>query len=131
MRKIHRALTPLLLATVTACTHPSTLDQVTGTDRDEHGCLASAGYVWSAALHDCVRLWEVGTRFNAGQHSVFLVYSADSTYAEIFIPNEESVICRRRKKSMEWGARSGETVTKRNGVTVIRTKHRTFTDSGQ
>lgn len=120
----------LALAAASACTHPSTLDHVTSTDRDEHGCLASAGYVWSEVLHDCIRLWEAGTRLNAGQHSAFLVYSPDSTYAELFIPNEKSIICRRQKKTMEWRAKSGATITTRNGVTVIRTKHRTYTNSG-
>jgi hypothetical protein len=31
-----------------------------GGDRDEHGCIGSAGYVWDEARQDCVRPWEVG-----------------------------------------------------------------------
>jgi len=107
------------------------MDHVTGTDRDEHGCLSSAGYVWSHVRHDCVRLWEAGTRFDAGAHSAFLVFSTDSAFIEIFIPGKESVVCRRRKKAQEWRARSGESVTVRNGVTVVRTKEQTYTNSGQ
>ncbi|MCQ2410146.1 MAG: hypothetical protein MJ053_01035 [Elusimicrobiaceae bacterium] len=31
-----------------------------GADRDAHGCIGSAGYVWSEPLQQCVRPWEVG-----------------------------------------------------------------------
>ena len=29
-----------------------------GGDRDEHGCIPSAGYVWCEKLQKCVRPWE-------------------------------------------------------------------------
>ena len=30
-----------------------------GADRDEHGCIGSAGYQWCAKLGECVRPWEL------------------------------------------------------------------------
>lgn len=30
-----------------------------GSDRDEHGCIASAGYRWCEAEKECVRPWEL------------------------------------------------------------------------
>jgi hypothetical protein len=30
-----------------------------GGDRDEHGCIASAGYAWCAREQRCVRPWEL------------------------------------------------------------------------
>ncbi|MEJ2309289.1 MAG: peptidase [Gammaproteobacteria bacterium] len=30
-----------------------------GSDRDEHGCIASAGYRWCATENECVRPWEL------------------------------------------------------------------------
>ena len=33
--------------------------QAVGADRDEHGCITSAGYLWCAKLHECVRPWEL------------------------------------------------------------------------
>lgn len=126
MKKWHCILILLLWAGLAACTHPTTMDYVTGTDRDEHGCRWSAGYVWSNVRHDCVRLWEVGTRLDAGAHSAYLVFSTDSTFAEVFVPEGGSVVCRRRKKTQEWRARSGVAVTVRDGVTVVRTKERTY-----
>ena len=29
-----------------------------GGDRDEHGCIGSAGYVWSEVSQDCIRVFE-------------------------------------------------------------------------
>ena len=29
-----------------------------GNDKDEHGCIDSAGYTWSEVQKDCIRLWE-------------------------------------------------------------------------
>jgi hypothetical protein len=33
--------------------------QAVGADRDEHGCIPSAGYRWCAKVHECVRPWEL------------------------------------------------------------------------
>ena len=77
IRRRGRMLTALLaVLLLTACSHP-TIGKLVGNDRDDHGCKGSAGYTWSYALHDCVRLWEVGKRFNEGPQQVFLVFSAD------------------------------------------------------
>jgi len=34
-----------------------TLD-IVGGDKDEHGCIGSAGYSWCEPLQQCVRIWE-------------------------------------------------------------------------
>lgn len=58
-----------------------------GADKDEHGCILSAGYCWSEALKDCVRLWEAGVRMDVmkdgkvdkdATSSGFLVFAKDS-----------------------------------------------------
>ena len=36
-----------------------------GNDKDEHGCIASAGYTWSEVQKDCIRLWEKGVRMES------------------------------------------------------------------
>ena len=33
--------------------------QAVGADRDEHGCIPSAGYRWCAKANECVRPWEL------------------------------------------------------------------------
>lgn len=35
-------------------------EQVIGGQKDEHGCLGSAGYSWCEASQKCVRIWEEG-----------------------------------------------------------------------
>ena len=34
-------------------------EALVGSDRDEHGCISSAGYQWCATENDCVRPWEL------------------------------------------------------------------------
>jgi len=36
----------------------STTDNIVGNDRDEHGCIGSAGYSWCAVKNKCLREWE-------------------------------------------------------------------------
>ncbi|NNC38641.1 MAG: hypothetical protein EX271_10590 [Acidimicrobiales bacterium] len=38
-----------------------------GSDRDEHGCIPSAGYVWSEEKQKCVRPWEEEAELNADE----------------------------------------------------------------
>ncbi|MFA5368743.1 MAG: hypothetical protein WC303_01895 [Candidatus Paceibacterota bacterium] len=35
-----------------------TNSQIVGGDKDEHGCIGSAGYTWCEAKNKCLRLWE-------------------------------------------------------------------------
>ncbi len=51
----------LLLVTLlglAACAAPRK-SRLVGADRDAHGCIGSAGYVWNETLHQCARPWEV------------------------------------------------------------------------
>jgi hypothetical protein len=34
--------------------------QLVGNDKDEHGCISSAGYSWCGAKNKCLRVWEEG-----------------------------------------------------------------------
>ena len=115
------------LIMLAACSR-STLGRLVGSDRDEHGCIASAGYMWSDALHDCVRVWEAGERFDDGGDAVFLIFSLDSLYAEIFPSGKEAVLCRRVKGKDEWRAIEGkERVWINNGITTIKGRSHTYT----
>lgn len=72
--------------------HDST--EMVGNDKDEHGCIASAGYTWSEVQQNCIRLFESGIRLKAldGASSAYIVFSTDSLKAELFFsdgtPNE-------------------------------------------
>lgn len=63
-----------------------------GGDRDEQGCIGSAGYVWCEVQKDCIRLFEKGIRTEAvddSDTSAFIVFSPDSTQLELFFSNNQ------------------------------------------
>ncbi len=43
---------------LTGCSSSGSQNQMVGNDRDEHGCIASAGYSWCEAKQQCIREWE-------------------------------------------------------------------------
>lgn len=67
-----------------------------GGDRDEHGCIGSAGYTWSALRGECIQVFEVGTRLNPvevkGNDAVISAFivskDGDNSQVELFITNE-------------------------------------------
>ena len=78
---------------------PTTPQQETmvGGDRDEHGCIGSAGFTWSALRGECIQVFEVGTRLNPVEEkeevaviSAFVVTKdGDNSQVELFITNED------------------------------------------
>lgn len=68
--------------------------EIVGDDKDEHGCIASAGYTWSEVQKDCIRLWEKGVRLasvaRCGRIHWFIVFSPDSTQVELFFSEEDA-----------------------------------------
>jgi len=52
---------------------------MTGSDRDEHGCIASAGYSWCAQEDRCVRPWELAKEKGfASTEEAFRAYCSGS-----------------------------------------------------
>ena len=68
-----------------------------GGDRDEHGCIGSAGYSWSALRGECIQVFEVGTRLNPmdveqeeAVISAFIVSKeGNNSQVELFITGED------------------------------------------
>ena len=86
---------------------PIKIDSLTivGNDKDEHGCIASAGYTWSVVKDSCIRLWETGILLKSVEVNqtynadAVIILSADKTQAELFLPTQkESIILNRTKK---------------------------------
>ena len=54
---------PIMLLALAGCSsqkpQTSSVVSATGSDRDEHGCIASAGYSWCAINGKCERPWEL------------------------------------------------------------------------
>ena len=58
-----------------------------GSDVDPQGCKTSAGYTWSELRQECIRIFEVGTRFDpvdSNGMSAFVVMDASGKQAELF-----------------------------------------------
>ncbi len=76
---------------------------MTGADRDTHDCIASAGYVWSSLLNECVRPYEAGITLLPvdvnldPRQAAFLIFNEDQTEAEVFIPGREGSFILQRK----------------------------------
>lgn len=79
---------------------------VVGGDKDEHGCISSAGYQWSQTLEECIRLFEKGLALeNAVDPEAttvcYLLPTKDRTLMEVFLPETlESVVL--TKKGGKW-----------------------------
>ncbi len=64
-----------------------------GVAEDAHGCNAAAGYTWSDVRRECVRLFEAGIPMKSVNNPedalvAYVVFSADSLKAEVFVPGE-------------------------------------------
>lgn len=68
--------------------HKESLPAVTivGADKDEHGCIASAGYQWSELRKDCIRPFELPMSILSPDKTTQtgVLFSADSSQVEIF-----------------------------------------------
>ena len=116
---------------------PKTEEKVIGVANDAHGCNGAAGYTWSEARKDCIRLFESGVRMNPANDpqatlSTFIVFSTDSTLAEVFIPNMENhpLLNRRElpKGGYAWNVEDDDTYNVRqvNGQWVIEQRGETL-----
>lgn len=82
--------------------------QLVGNDKDDHGCIGSAGYQWSEVLQDCIRPFEKGVKLVSStdpytSFAAFLVFNADSSKVEVFLPKVEKKPILKRQADGTWG----------------------------
>ncbi len=72
-----------------------------GNDKDSHGCIASAGYIWSELLQECIRPFEKGVKLlgidsDDAVYAAYLVFDADQSKVEVFLPTEDQhpILCK-------------------------------------
>ena len=70
-----------------------------GGEKNEHGCLTSAGETWSGIKQGCVRIFSIGQRLNPieinnGEAviSAFVLFNDSKSKLELFLPNEKETI---------------------------------------
>ena len=63
-------------------------------DKDDHGCVASAGQTWSQLEQDCIQVFNKGFRLNPVEPkkgemviSAFILFSNDQSKIELFLPD--------------------------------------------
>jgi hypothetical protein len=73
---------------------------VIGNDKDDKGCVISAGYRWSLLKNDCIRPLEEGYRLNSIEQvegestfkSSFVTFDENKEKGELFLPDTRSSI---------------------------------------
>ena len=87
----------ILASSLGACASTGLL---TGADRDQHGCIPSAGTAWSNVKQACVQPWKEGIRLTqtaqtgSAQFAAYVILSADGTRAEVFTKDGSQVLAR-------------------------------------
>ena len=85
-------------------------DSIVVNDKDENGCLASAGYVWSKVNKECVKGFS-GIQLNPVDKpnnqdetlSAYVMFNEDASSAEVFLPNDTaSIILTRVAEGKPW-----------------------------
>ncbi|MBC7524911.1 MAG: hypothetical protein H7239_10770 [Flavobacterium sp.] len=82
---------------------------IANVDKDKNGCLASAGYIWSKVNKECVPVY-TGIQLNPTDNienedetlSAFVLFGEDGNQAEVFLPNQQSIILTRNSKDKPW-----------------------------
>ena len=78
---------------------------IVGNDRDNHGCIGSAGYIWSVLKKECVRTFELThTDKNAielvsinNTQKMVVLFSSDKTKAEVFYSGGNMIVNNSKK----------------------------------
>jgi len=85
-------------------------DSTVVNDKDENGCLASAGYVWSKLNKECIKVF-TGIQLNPFDKpenedetlSAYVLFSEDQGQAEVFLPNQTTtIILTRQSEGKPW-----------------------------
>lgn len=82
-----------------------------GADKDEHGCLGSAGFTWSVIKNNCIRVWETGIQLQQidkteEQTSVAaIIIAKDEKQIELFIADEtKSILLDKQENTSTYSA---------------------------
>jgi hypothetical protein len=115
-------------------TEPMASDAITVSDaeKDENGCVPSAGYHWSILRNDCIRPVEEGIRLNSVEKieddsaikSAFVVFSDDKDKAELFFPATTTSVILEKKDDNKyegngWNLHSDKGYSLKKGGTLL------------
>lgn len=106
------------------------MGQNVGSDKDEHGCRASAGYTFSVIKNECIRVFEQKIKLdevNPGESSSIaaVIFSDDETKAEVFIPGEKAgIVLLREGQDGDYKWKKGKFSVAQKGTGFVLKKRR-------
>lgn len=80
-------------------------------DKDQNGCLNTAGYSWSVIKNECIKVHLVGLRLDPAQNqnnedaqnASYMIFSEDAQKVEIFLPQvQKPLILTKQNGSSQW-----------------------------
>lgn len=82
---------------LSSCLYVSVVPHRIGVLSDKYGCIPSAGMTYSQLQRECIQVFNQGLRLNPIQVneaviSAFILFSKNGKRAEVFLPNNKSVI---------------------------------------
>jgi hypothetical protein len=107
-------------------------------DKDENGCLASAGYVWSKVNKECVKGFS-GIQLNPMDKSdnedetlsAYVLFNEDASQAEVFLPKDTtSIVLSRSADGKPWVLKDWKLVPS-NGYVLKKADKSMFSGDGE
>ena len=113
-------------------------DSIPTNEKDEDGCLASAGYIWSKVNEECVKVYS-GIQLNPKNNlanedeslSAFVLFSENKKEAEVFLPSSDSsIVLKATSKSNEYVLEDWKLTTSNNFI-LSKNNQELFIGDGQ
>ena len=99
-----------------------------GTDKDTHGCIASAGYTYSQLKKECIRTFEQKIQLKEiatkGNYTAAVLFNKDQSKVEIFLKEEKKSLILNRTSKGIW-KNTTYTLTQNKGY-VLRNNQKTI-----
>jgi hypothetical protein len=110
---------------------------IVGADKDENGCLASAGYTWSKLNKECVKAFS-GIQLNPASDATtedetlcaYVLFNEDGDKAEIFLPDDKSFIVSKSGSEKVWSFQDYQLIGQ-NGYQLKKAGQVVFSGDGE
>lgn len=101
-------------------------DKIIDADKDQNGCLATAGYVWSKVKKDCIRIYDVAIPLTPIDNldteyemlSVYFIFNEDQTKAEVYLPKNTESVLFNQNNAASWTYLNWELVAQPDGYVL-------------
>jgi hypothetical protein len=110
---------------------------IVGADKDENGCLASAGYTWSKLNKECVKAF-TGVQLNPIADAAtedetlcaYVLFNEEGDKAEIFLPDDKSFIVSKSGSEKVWSFEDYQLIGQ-NGYQLKKAGQLVFSGDGE